>query len=285
MRAFPQELVDMVIDKLAEKLAPGQEPGPGISNYSTVSRRWLARTQKHHFRFIHFTGQVELEMWRETIEPDPSGVSQYVCCIMWENISTLEGFGEHIRAFTRVEGVQISECEILRSLPDVESLALLGSSLVRLEIDAGRTTPRIMASLLAGLPRLRQLHIDLLEVEHDRDDTIAFPSSIPYFEGADALNLMLRDYLPGELDWIPPTARFAYLWIGNLCIHRNWARVSQWIASSGSILKYLSIGLDKEGTSLDLLIAQRHFRSHPPLTMISSQGPLLSPWTSRGAQR
>jgi len=251
MRAFPQELVDMVIDKLAEKSSSEKEPKHKISNYSTVSRQWLARTQKHHFEFIHFTGHIELEMWRATIKPDPSGVSWYVRRIVWDNIPTLEGFDEHIRAFTRVEGVDINGGEILRSLPDVESLLLLGSSLVTLEIYAERTTPRIMAVLLAGLPCLRQLHIELLEVEHDRDDTIAFPSGIMYFEGADSLNLKLGKYLPGGLDWVSPTARFVYLWIGNMCVHQNWARVNQWISSSRGILKYLSIGLDNEGTCLD----------------------------------
>ena len=52
MRNFPAELVDLVIDKLDEPCGLG-EPYLWISDYSTISRRWLYRTQQLHFDTIH----------------------------------------------------------------------------------------------------------------------------------------------------------------------------------------------------------------------------------------
>lgn len=266
MRVLPQELLDMVIDKLAEPPGPF-EPITSfteISEYSTVSRQWLIRTQKHHFEFIFFTGQDDLERWRTTIKADPSGVSRHAREMLWQNIHTLKGFEEHIAALTRVKQVELSDCDILCSLPDVGPIVSLGSSLVKLGIDGGLATPRVMASVLAGLPNLHYLVAHGLRIEHDHNNTIPFPSSIPFFEGSGDLNLGLVEYSPGKLDWVPPTARFGYLRIDALCIHDLWARVGQWITSSGGNLKYLSIELDFLGTcSLQLNIVI----DHPPLTV------------------
>ena len=250
MRGFPQELVDMVIDQLAE-FSVEFEPFLSfvdISDYSTVSRQWLTRTQKHHFEFIHFTGQDDLEKWGTAIKADPEGVSRHARQLLWANLCTLKGFDEHISAFTRVEEVELSDCEIFRSLPDVEPFMLMGSSLVKLEIDGGLARPRVMASLLAGLPNLRHLLVHGLDIERGRDNTIQLPASIPFFEGSGTLNLALVDYSQGNLDWIPPTPRFSHLRIEALCVHHHWARVSQWIASSAGVLRYLSIEFNPLGT-------------------------------------
>jgi len=254
MSALPRELVDMVIDQLAGYPEPlGQfepfERVVNISGYSTISRKWLDRAQKHHFKVVHFGGQDDLEKWRAAIEADHCGVSRHVRKLLCERLNTLEGFDDHIRAFKHVEEVEAKGGGIFCSISVVNSLALLGSSLVKLEIDGAPTTPHVMASLLAALPRLRQLRVHQLEVKCD-GNTTEFPSNIPFFEGANALDLRLMDYLPGTLDWIPPTAQFRELRIYASCVYNHPALVNQWIASSGSTLECLATQWDLWGTCL-----------------------------------
>ncbi|KAF9648830.1 hypothetical protein BDM02DRAFT_3114851 [Thelephora ganbajun] len=256
MRVFPQELVDLVVDKLAEFPGPFGPftPHVEISDYSTISRQWLTRTQKHHFEMIQFNGQDDLEKWRTTIEPDPSGVSRHVRRLFWLDLDTLEGFDEHIRAFTHVKRAEFSECELFNLLDDVLPLTLLGSSLVELEIDMATTTPGVMASLLAALPHLGRLLARNLKVEHDYSYyPIPLPARIPFFEGANTLSLTLRKYLPGYLDWIPQIARFRDLRVDCSLAQYDWVVVNRWITSSSESLEYLGFEWDTWGFPFDPL--------------------------------
>jgi len=149
MRTFPQELVDMVIDELAG------HPIHRLSPYSLISRAWVTRTQQYHFKWIYFGGLDELEMWCRKIAPDPAGVSRHTRQLVLANISTLEGFEAHMRAFTRVEDLEITGCHFLLSPSAVECFAPMGFSLVQLEINKSPTTSHIITSLLAALPQLK----------------------------------------------------------------------------------------------------------------------------------
>lgn len=103
-RTFPQELVDKIIDELAD-LPNG--PIHPIAVYSLVSRAWVARTQKHHFRWTYFHGWGELEKWCRSIAPDPDWVSRHVCDLVLNDINALKGSEAHLRAFTRVKDMKI----------------------------------------------------------------------------------------------------------------------------------------------------------------------------------
>ena len=256
MGILPQELLDMVIDQLADCEPP---PGPpvGISHYSTVSRQWVARSQKHHFERVRFSGPGDLGKWCRTIEPDPSGVSRHVREAHFStiNCADLERFSEHIRAFTNIEEVILTgECGILLSPSVVESLAPLGPNLVRLKIIETSTTPRIITSLLATLPRLRQLRAHRLDIRDGRN-TAELPPGVPFFRDANSLDLCLGDDTPGSFDWIPPSARFRELWIDRYCIGSG--RAKQWIASSSGCLKFLGIKGHPRGGSLTSLARRR----------------------------
>jgi len=275
MRTIPQEIVDMVIDQLADlcelqleklmKITLPQEPvdmaigqladcdslHPNISYFSTVSRQWLPRVRKHHFESVWFTDEDCLEKWRMNIGPDPSGVSRHVRKLTWVDFDTLEDFDTNIRAFTRIKVLAFEGGEILLSPFVVESFAPMGSSLVRLEIDGAPTTIGIMVSLLAALPHLRHLRAHYLEIVDDDDeaeDEAEFPSRIPFFETPNSLDLLLGRGAPGSLDWIPPSAQFHDLRINTLCIVDEPGRVNHWITSSANSLKSLSIRGDLDGT-------------------------------------
>jgi len=279
MCTIPQDILDMVIDQLAhqcefrlERLMgigtriPPQEPTDmptgqlvecgspyrNISDFSTVSRQWLARTQKHHFKSIWFTDEDDQEKWRATIEPNPSGVSRYVRELTWVNFGTLGDFDAHIRAFTRIEVLVFEGGRVLLSPSVVETCAPMGSSLVSLEVGGTPTTPKIFTSFLAALPRLRHLRAHRLDFFQDNNDETVFPPRIPFFENTNSLDLLLHADTPGPLDWIPPSVRFHDLRIDMLCVIDEPGRVDEWIASSASSLKYLSISGDLEGTCFNL---------------------------------
>ena len=235
MGILPQELLDMIIDRLEDR-----ESSTRISHYSAVSRQWVERTQKHHFKRIEFNYPGDLEQWRTNIEPNPSGVSRYTHELAWCRIDKLKGFDEHIRAFTNVETIVLNDCRILLLPTLAESFAPMGSSLVRLEIDETSTTPYVITSLLAALPRLRQLRAHRLEIKDDPDTTV-LPSSIPFFEDANDLDLFFVA-VPVSLHWVPPSARFRELRIDPLCILDEPERMEQWIVSSSECLEFLAIG-------------------------------------------
>lgn len=236
---LPQELIEMIIDKLVDHELPSG-PLAGISNYSTVSRQWVAGTQKHHFNSIYFESQADQDKWRTTINPDPSGVSRYVRMLSWFRVDTLEGFDRHIRAFTHVETAVLDVCGFIHSPSVVESFASMGSSLVELDIIGGSTTSGIIASLLAALPCLRQFRSLYLRIRED-DDVIEYPLVIPFFEDPNSLDLQLDGYLRPSLSWVPPSARFRDLRINMPCILDESGCVNQWITSSAGTLESLSI--------------------------------------------
>ena len=240
----------MVIDQLTDCPWPFGEPAK-ISQYSTVSRRWVTRTQRHHFKSVFFSGQRGLEKWRTIIKPDPFGVSQYVRELTWGWVETLEGFDGHIRAFTNVEVATLIGCDILLSPSVVESFSPLGSSLVGLEIEAALTTHSIIAPLLATLPRLRHLRANFLTVLGDRNVT-GLPSRVPFFEGANSLDLSIGGDVEEPFNWIPRSARFCDLRIDESSILDESGSVKQWIASSTSTLRFLSVAINPVGRHLKL---------------------------------
>ena len=247
MRGFPQELVDKIIDMLTEEDPWESENPKPISNYSTVSRQWVERTRKHHFCYVEFRCQEAVEKWRTTFEADPSGISRHVRKLRWFAIDTLQGFDEHIRAFTQVKELEIYDGCLLDSLSEVRSIAIMGSSLERLWIEWVSTTPGTMATLLAGLPRLRHLLADFIPVT-DRSPAV-FPPNIPFFDGAGVLSVR-GNYRALRL--IPPTARFRGLQVDLQCVNFFFEPVNRLLASSGESLEWLTVLGDPSRTCLDL---------------------------------
>ena len=241
MEILPQELLDMVIDRLADSIKSDLSfalyEEDRISNYSMVSRQWVERTQKHHFETVHFFTDWDIAKWRTRIEPDPSGVSRHARRFLWDNVDNMGDFDINIRAFTNLEVATFIVCDIFLLPSIVESFAPMGSSLVKLEIEGGSTTPHIITSLLAALPLLREFRAVGVRVQDDHDTT-GFPPRIPFFEDPNTFEIMST---ADSLDWIPSSARFRNLHIGMPCIIGNPGLVENWIASSAGSLQFLSI--------------------------------------------
>lgn len=254
MRGFPQELVDLVIDKLADSFpSEASRRRHGISNYSTVSRKWIRRTQQLHFELLLFIYQGDLNKWRTVFTGGPPGVSRNVRTLFWVGIDSLEGFDGHVRAFTSVKEAKFYQCNILRSIDCVRPLESLGSSLVDLEIQ-GDAPPEVVVWLLKSLPHLHRFHATNIMTDPYYIPAAPLPR-IPFFEDANDFGLYLADgYMSNALGWIPPTARFSRLAIGASCVRDQPGILNKWIASSCECLKYLYFSCDGylDGTCLDV---------------------------------
>ena len=250
MRNFPQEIVDIVIDQLACILKGlvrrTHRPQDTISNYSTVCRRWVKRTQRNHFETLRLVGQRDLVKWSAAIGDEPSsyGASGHVKTLFLEDIETLRGFGKYFQAFTNVERAVLHCCTIFHSLDGVPLLKPLGSSLKVLEINGSDTSPDLMAQFLASLPKLEQFRVHNLTSPPRANPQAPHPI-IPFFENAKEFALLSSDGYPAnKLEWIPKTALFSGLTLGALCIRDNPEDVNKWIVSSRRTLENLSFVCD-----------------------------------------
>ena len=240
---LPQELVDKVIDNLNELLeqpAPEASSQNKISDYSTVSKRWVNRTQYHHFGSLYLPNYHDMAKWRKTIRPDPFGVSRHVRALHWRYIDILDGFEDHLRVLTNVKEATFHGCGILYCLENVRLLSQVTSKLVELNINDTSITPAVLTSFLAASPHLRQFRTNNLWIELD-DTPVVSPDDIPFFKGANNLTLLLGGYLPGGLTWFPSTVRFTKLGVGASCIHHDLDLVNGWIASSRETLECFDI--------------------------------------------
>jgi hypothetical protein len=262
MRNFPQELVDRVIDELADSVSK-QLDGPlstpdEISKYSTVSRRWVGRTQKHHFKSLCFRRQGKLYKWRTAVTPT-SDVLQHVQELTLEYIYTLEGFGDHFCGFTKVKKARFEHCGLFHSLDDIRPLTSLGESLVDLEIEKSDYSSEVIAQFLASLPLLRRFRAFSLLAPSPDNFEVSLPR-IPFFEGANALMLSSsRGCPPVTLQWIPSTARFSELGLGISCLTGSPGTLNEWITSSSKSLKCLDLIADWHRDLNGAYLTQNHF--------------------------
>lgn len=181
--------------------------------------------------------QGDLEMWR-------AGTSnkEHIDRLEWNDIRSVEGFGEQLRALTEVKVAYFHHCDIFHSIEAVHPLTNLGSSLVQLTIYNAKTSPTAMEDLLAGLPKLCQLFVHGIHIKSDPDFVGNRP--IPFFENSGEMCLFSMDYSEGTLGWIPQTPHFKGLSIGTLCAHQNPELVGRWIRSSCETLKDLELKYD-----------------------------------------
>lgn len=252
MPIFPQELIDQIIDGLAEPDPSQPLVQPEIARYTTVSRGWLARIRKHQFVRVHLEGQDMMNKWVVEIDPNKSCVSKHIQTLYLTSIEGLNGFKTHIQALTNVKNVGISSCPLLKSPGDVQIFTEgLGGTLVDLEIDGTRTTPEILVSLLAGLPHLETFYADTLTVERDGNPG-PIPSSegIPFFESGNSRFKVLLDdpTIPGQFCWVPPTAKFSRVGVGMSSMSYDLEFVNKLVASSGETLTHFVLEQDTIGT-------------------------------------
>ena len=167
------------------------------------------------------------------------------------------GLHWHVRA------AQFRNCSPAQVMPFLTKLKCL----VELEIIKWEnTTPADMYDLLADLPHLHRLYIHNLNIKPN-SAFVKGGCTIPFFEGANEMTLLLKDYSPENLSWIPPYAKFSKLSIGTKCVVQNSKRqlVNDWIDSSRETLKRLSLDFDCDGMCLGVVL--QHDSQSPLLTL------------------
>ena len=243
MQRLPQELLDKIIDELADL---EDFRNRRFARYSLVSKAWVERTRKYWFEHVKFDGLDALKDWRGRIAPDPAGVSCHTRALVFLNIHTVEGFEEHMRAFTRVEYMRIVLGSFLS--PSVaDCLAPMGSSLTRLDFHLSKTTSHAITSLLAKLPHLKSLASRCFTVTDDTGGSNSV-SRIPFFEGNNPTLLRYFDCdEPRPPNWIPSSARFGGLEMITMYSPHIAVLLNQWFSSSCITLTSLVIDLNDVG--------------------------------------
>lgn len=161
----------------------------------------------------------------------------------WVNIVSLQGLDVHLRALTDVTVAHFNDCAIFSSVEALSPLTGLGDSLVELKIDKAETSPAALEHLLVGLPHLGRFIAKNLCIESK--EVFAPGDHIPQFfmGGKEMALLLIGNYLPEHLAWIPLSAKFSKLTIGTECIVHD-AKLqpgSKWIENSYETLKYLNL--------------------------------------------
>lgn len=262
MRNFPQEIVDNVIDMLAEL-----ESEDGIdewahhhnmSPYAMVSRGWVKRVQVHRFRQILFEGEENFSKWCRAIEPRHNTVSCYVKEICWCDMKALKNFEPHVKALTQVTHLWFTHCDFFCSLYNTNLLEAMASSLVDLEIRETNTRPEVMATFLSHLPRLRRLCVYNVAREPSSAIYVVPHPSIPFFENAGDFEHFFPSGCPSNsLGWVPSTPRFSKLAFGASYVLNYTGVVEDWISSSGESLESLYLMRDRESGGLCLHVSFR----------------------------
>ena len=204
----------------------------------------LHRQPRRHRMPINIKNQDNLKNWSIVIKPNP-GLLQRFNELEWVDISTLKGLDKHLRALREVTVVKLHSCRIFSSVEDMSPLTELGGTLRELEIVDAATSPAIMEHLLVGLPKLRRLIASNLRIESHANDDCARGSPVPqFFKDPNEMTLLLKDYSPENMGWIPQVARFSKLSIGIKCIVENQSLLNGWIECSHHSLKHFSLDLD-----------------------------------------
>lgn len=259
---FPQEIIEQVIDELA-KLPKEPRAPPGtqrsISEYSTISRQWVERTQKYHFERLCFNGPQDMRKWTDAIEPSRSGVTRHVRTLVWFDINTLEDFVRHAPNFTKVETAIFENCNIFLSFDQGLKMLIpaLASSLESLEINGGYFQPEVIGFVLSPLEHLSRFHTLSLGPNPSPHRDVEWPYDvIPFFQKPKDFALFFKNgYSLDALKWIPRNARFSRLSVGVSFIKDNPGVLNRWITSSSDSLKDLHFSADLflQGASLTRL--------------------------------
>lgn len=157
---LPQEIVDKVIDNLAFDPETLKSTSLVCKSWTHQSRRWL-------FHYVPIDSLGKLEMWSQSISPDPDGIASYPRHILlslgvWVEPETLDQFHDHIRSFSRVERLVISGLKSF-GFDATSTLRYFGNfaaTVRRLELVYSAGTPASMVSFICAFPLLDDLTIE-----------------------------------------------------------------------------------------------------------------------------
>ena len=189
---FPQEVVDEIIDRLADDEVTRVA---SLRGCSLISSQWPYRSQKHLFHKIRFTN-INFLKWCERIRPGNDGPSLHVAILHYhttlkESKRLVDGH-RHLSSFTNLQKLHLREAS-LHGLTD-EELSMcfkeMGCSVRSVSLRACKMTINDLASFVCQFTKLERLSIiDPIIPNAVFEDSV----ELPVFGGILELRYMLTD--------------------------------------------------------------------------------------------
>ena len=155
MEAFPQELIDKVIDDL---------PHSSLRSCSLIGRRWRRRSQERFFASIEFSYEHHLVRWWTKIPQDSGGIPSYVRHVRFMFIHGWNEpalFGRVLKTFTSMTSLFMLDTAIPPpdELPGSVSFGEFGKKTKLLGLVSPRCTVATITTLVLSLPNLERFYL------------------------------------------------------------------------------------------------------------------------------
>ena len=175
---FPQEIVDGIVDHLADDQATRVA---SLKDCSLASSQWLYRSQKHLFQKKWFT-DASFSKWCEEIRPGDGGPSPHVTVLHYHANFTeaahLIRHHTHLSSFTNLQKLHLRATPIQGFTEEELSMCFgqMGCSVRSLSLRACKMTINDLISFLGYFVKLERLSvIDPIVYSSTLDDSVEFP--------------------------------------------------------------------------------------------------------------
>lgn len=177
---FPQEIVDEIIDHLADDKTTRFV---SLRSCSLVSSQWLYRSQKHLFHEMRFTSAL-FSKWCDVVRPGDSGPSPHVAILGYHagfnevEAKQLAQHHRHLSSFTNLQELQFRETPIHCFTEGELSTCFeqMGRSVRSISLRACEMTVNDLVPFVRPFAKLERLSI-IDPVAHSTvlDDSVDFP--------------------------------------------------------------------------------------------------------------
>ena len=186
MADLPQELIDKIIDEIAQRNFVDT-----LRACCLVQKRWVERSRSHLFQDIDLYFKVRFGGWVESIPLGPNSPHRHVRSLTYRQHTDVIGPEQlldlhpgHFISFIRLEILRIFNLSLPRFTPTSmkEAFGPVGSSVRELVVHNVALTLNSLSMFLIHFPRLEVLHIGEsgLEVTTERGEQ---PQNLPNFTG------------------------------------------------------------------------------------------------------
>jgi len=175
---FPQEIVDEIVDHLADDKTTR---AASLQDCSLVSSQWLYRSQKHLFQKMWFT-DASFPRWCEEIRPGDSGPSLHVTVLHYHANFTEAGqlakHHNHLSSFTNLQKLHLRATPIHGFTEEELSMCFkqMGYSVRSISLRACKMTINDLVSFVRHFVKLERLSIiDPIVYDSTLDDSVESP--------------------------------------------------------------------------------------------------------------
>lgn len=175
---FPQEIVDEIVDHLADDKTTR---AASLQDCSLVSSQWLYRSQKHLFQKMWFT-DTSISKWSEEIRPGDGGPSPHVTVLHYHaNFTEANYLAQHhihLSSFTNLQKLHLRATPIHGFTEEEFSMCFkqMGCSVRSISLRACKMTINDLVSFMRQFVKLERLSIiDPIVYNSALDDSVELP--------------------------------------------------------------------------------------------------------------